>query len=169
MIKPSIKEIVIVEGKTDTKKLQSLFNVQTIETNGSYLSKQTISLIKQVANKQGVILFLDPDGPGESIRRKLENTLTNFKQAFIIKNKCAKKIGVAEATNQQIINALKEISTFSKSKETLSWEEYVSLDLNTKIKRKKLADMLMISESNNKQLFKRLNMLQLTLKNIKEL
>jgi ribonuclease M5 len=121
-MKTTIKEVIVVEGKTDTEKLQSLFNVHTIETNGSYLSDKTISLIQKVALKSGVILFLDPDGPGEMIRRKLENKLINFKAAFIDKKslKGKKKIGVAEASDKAIIKALKAVISFDKLQTSIS-------------------------------------------------
>jgi ribonuclease M5 len=120
--KQKIQEIIVVEGKTDTTKLQSLFEVDTIETHGSFLSRKTIELIKQGSLKRGVILFLDPDGPGESIRRKLENVLINFKEAFISKSDILnkKKIGIAEAKDQAIIDALKSIVTFNKNNSSLS-------------------------------------------------
>jgi ribonuclease M5 len=116
MLKKHIKEVVIVEGKTDTTKLKSLFNLDTIETNGSHLSKKNIQLIKNISEQRGVILFLDPDGPGEKIRRILEQNLTKFKQAFIKKNKInPKKIGIAESDNKDIIYALSKVSTFDKN------------------------------------------------------
>jgi len=117
-MKKAINEVVVVEGKTDTIKLQKLFDVQTIETNGSALNQETINLIKLVAKKQGVILFLDPDYPGETIRKKLSNELIEFKQAFIKKtdmHKNAKKIGIAEATNEAIINAIEHVATYKKN------------------------------------------------------
>jgi ribonuclease M5 len=129
-MKPFIKEIIVVEGKTDTAKLQSLFNADTIETNGSKLSNATIALIQKAAQNRGVILFLDPDGTGETIRRKLENNLIGFKQAFIKKShmQSNKKIGVAEANDQAIINALKHVVTFNKNKMSITWEEYSSIE-----------------------------------------
>jgi ribonuclease M5 len=121
-MKSFIKEIVVVEGKTDTAKLKSLFNVDTIETNGSRLSTKTLSLIQQASLNRGVILFLDPDGPGEMIRRKLEHNLINFKQAFLKKKDIIdnKKIGIAEANNKSIINALAKVITFNKNNESIS-------------------------------------------------
>ena len=47
-MKKQIQEVVVVEGKTDTNKLKSLFHVDTIETNGSEISIQTLGLIKKV-------------------------------------------------------------------------------------------------------------------------
>jgi ribonuclease M5 len=107
--KPFIDALIVVEGKTDSQRLKSLFNVQTIETNGSALNDKTINLIKRTSLNKKIILFLDPDGPGEAIRKKLTSHLNNFLQVFIKKSdmKSNKKIGVAEATDVAIINALK--------------------------------------------------------------
>ena len=65
-----IKEVIVVEGVNDTKRLKSFFGVDTIETHGLGLKKETIELIKKINDKRGVILFLDPDTPGEKIRNK---------------------------------------------------------------------------------------------------
>lgn len=170
MLKKHIKEVVIVEGKTDTTKLKSLFNLDTIETNGSHLSKKNIQLIKNISEQRGVILFLDPDGPGEKIRRILEQNLTKFKQAFIKKNKInPKKIGIAESDNKDIIYALSKVSTFDKNNLSFTWEEYSSLKIDTKLKRKAICDYYNISLCNNKQLFKRLNMMNIKLSELKKL
>lgn len=164
--KPKINGIVIVEGKTDTVKLKSLFDVQTIETNGSEISKKTINLILKVEQKNNIILFLDPDGPGEMIRKKIVNHLTRpFFQCFIKKtdiNKDSKKIGVAEAKNTAILDAFQNYCVFEKNKQTLSQIEYDELLLNTKQKREWFCNYLKISYANNKQLLKILNMLGYT-------
>ena len=43
-----IKEIVVVEGKTDTALLKELFEVDTIETHGLALDQQTLELIQEL-------------------------------------------------------------------------------------------------------------------------
>ncbi|WEK83301.1 MAG: ribonuclease M5 [Mycoplasma sp.] len=162
--KPTIKEVVVVEGKTDTNRLNQLFNVVTIETNGSDLKPQTINLIKQASNKSGVILFLDPDYQGEKIRKQIISHLDHYTEAFIT-NESWKTIkhGVNEASDLAIINALKNKITYdTKIKQSLTWSEYLKLNLNTYQKRFNLANKLKISYANHKQLFKRLNMLELT-------
>jgi ribonuclease M5 len=120
--KPTIDAIIIVEGKTDSQRLRSLFNVQTIETNGTALNIKTINLIKKAALTKQVILFLDPDGPGELIRKKLANSLEHFAQAFIKKSdmQSKKKIGIAEATDAAIINALKHTISFDQKMNSIS-------------------------------------------------
>jgi ribonuclease M5 len=119
--KKSIIDVIIVEGKSDTKKLQKIFNVDTIETNGSALSEHTINLIKNVSKIRPIILFLDPDGPGEKIRKKLEKVLTVYKQAFIKHNTItSKKFGVAEATDKQIMDALSCVVNFDSTKNSVT-------------------------------------------------
>jgi ribonuclease M5 len=51
----------------------------------------------------------------------------------------------------------------------LSWSDYLSLNLNNKSKRKMITDKLKISESNHKQLFKRLNMMNMDINEIKKI
>jgi ribonuclease M5 len=120
-VKPFIDALVVVEGKTDSQRLKSLFNVQTIETNGSSLNNKVINLIKHASLTKEIVLFLDPDGPGETIRKKLASQLNNFSQVFIKKSdmKSRKKIGVAEATDSAIVNAFKNIIKYDAHLNTL--------------------------------------------------
>lgn len=162
--KKIINEIVVVEGKTDTSKLKSIFDVNTIETNGLSLSKQKLKEIKKLSETKGIILFLDPDGPGEKIRKIIMNEVPEALNCFITKDdiKSKKKIGIAEASNESIIKAFENIKKFSNKTNSISWEEYIDLDFNSKSKRIFLCNKLRISYCNHKQLFKRLNMLNLT-------
>ncbi|QZX49010.1 ribonuclease M5 [Mycoplasma sp. E35C] len=171
--KPLINEIIIVEGKTDTVKLKSIFNCETIETNGSEISLEKINLIKQASLTKGVILFLDPDYQGKKIRDRLIKELTVFKEVFIdIKDlKHSKKKGVAEADNQLILEAFKNLISVDKNNETqtLSWEDYLSLNLNTKKLRLELCEKLKIPYCNNKSLYRYLNLFKMDLLLIKKL
>lgn len=64
-MKMKIKEIIVVEGKHDTQKLQSCLDCDTLETSGCRLTKNHIELIRQLQRSRGVIIFTDPDVPGE--------------------------------------------------------------------------------------------------------
>ena len=168
-----IKETVVVEGKTDTQKLQKLFHVKTIETNGSDLKKTTINRIIQAAKNNGIILFLDPDYQGKKIRNRLRAVLSTYKECFInpfdIKNG-QRKNGIAEADDEAIIHAFANyLKTYDCTNASLTWQEYLGLQLNNKNKRLFLCDQLKIEYFNHKQLFKQLNLLNynwLTLKKI---
>lgn len=168
--KKFIKEIVVVEGKSDTQKLQKLFNVQTIETNGSALTEKTINLIKAANNKNGVILFLDPDYQGKKIRNKIAQFLENFKECYISKNDMqqnSNKIGIAEANDEAIINAFRNYICKNKiNQKTIEWFDYLEFNLNTKAKRLTISNYLGIDYFNHKQLFNQLNLMGITKKDL---
>ena len=63
-----MKEILVVEGKNDTNVLKSFLDCDTIETNGTHLGKEILRQIRLAQKMRGVIIFTDPDFPGEKIR-----------------------------------------------------------------------------------------------------
>ena len=80
-----IKEIIVVEGKNDTAKIKKAVDADTIETNGTEISQETLELIKIAHDKRGVIVFTDPDAPGEKIRKQIQAYVPGVKHAFLIK------------------------------------------------------------------------------------
>jgi len=169
-----IKQVVVVEGKTDTSKLQAIFgkdNIKTIETNGRALNKKTLNIIAQINKTQGVIVFTDPDEAGIKIRDTINSHL-NYKcfNAFILKKDInSSKKGIAEADNENIIKALENVVEF-KGRDTtsLTWEEYLKHDFYLKLNRIKIAKYLNWNDQiNSKKLFKWLNLLNLTVIDIK--
>ena len=100
-----IKEVIIVEGKTDTQVLKELFDVETIETHGLALSQETLDYIKKVNDTRGVIVLTDPDYPGMKIRNMIKDVLPNSKHAFVKKKDAIgkNKVGIAEARKEAII------------------------------------------------------------------
>ena len=60
-----MKEILVVEGKNDTNVLKSFLDCDTIETNGTHLGKEILRQIRLAQKTRGVIIFTDPDFPGE--------------------------------------------------------------------------------------------------------
>lgn len=63
--KPVIHEFIVVEGRDDTTAINRSVIADTIETNGSALSQETIEKIRHAQELRGVIIFTDPDFPGE--------------------------------------------------------------------------------------------------------
>lgn len=160
-----IKEIIVVEGANDTKRLKSFFDVETIETHGLGLNKQTIELIKEINNKRGVILFLDPDSPGEKIRNRLNSEIPGLKNAFVMKDdaKTSKKVGIEHASKKILEEALNNLVTYCDSRESINNQEYFLLGLNgnsdSSLKREFIARKFHLGKCNSKTMFKRLNML----------
>lgn len=170
--KKKIVEAIVVEGKTDSDRLKSIFDVQTIETKGTCLNKKVINEIISVSKENGVILFLDPDNTGESIRKKIMELLPVAKNCFLKKGDMkpnSKKIGLAEAKTESIIKAIENVCTFTNNNSSISWNDYFEFDLNDKLKREKICNYLNISYCNFKQLFKRLNMMGITQKDLKKI
>lgn len=122
----TIKQIIIVEGKSDTDKLKKIYgnDLKTIQTKGLSLNKKTLEMIKELNNKTGVIIFTDPDGAGKKIRQTIIDYLDNkVLNAFISKddiNKNSKKIGIAEASDQAIKKALDNLISYDKNNNSLS-------------------------------------------------
>lgn len=83
----NIKEAVIVEGKYDKIRLKSVVNTTIIETNGFRIfnDKEKINLIKQLAEKHGIVILTDSDSAGFVIRNHLKGIIPKeqMKQAYI--------------------------------------------------------------------------------------
>lgn len=170
-----IKEVIVVEGVNDTKRLKSFFDVETIETHGLGLKKDTIDLIKEINKKRGVILFLDPDTPGEKIRNRLNKEIPNLKNAFVLKEdaRTKKKVGIEHADKKTLEEALNNLITYTDSKDSITIEEFYELGLNGKDNssslRDKISKELHIGKCNSKTMFNRLNMLGLTYDDLKKI
>lgn len=163
-----INEVIIVEGKNDTRRLQSYFDVETIETHGLGLSKDTINYIKEINSKRGVIVFTDPDSPGEVIRKRINDAIPGLKNAFIMKQdaRTSKKVGVEHASKQVLEEALSNLVSYRENNESLTYEEFVELGLmgqdDSSIKREAISKKYHLGKCNAKTLFKRINLVGLT-------
>lgn len=170
----TIKEVIVVEGKTDVATLSNIVKAEYITTNGFEISDETIELIRKVNETRGVILFLDPDGPGEKIRMKIMNKIPNLKHAFVNPKyaKKGKKLGVAETDKEHILEALENIVTLKEREINITYLDFFELGLvgsnNTLEKRMKIEDYFKIGHGSAKTCLKRLNMLGVTLNELKE-
>ncbi|YCA11152.1 ribonuclease M5 [Bacillus sp. AK128] len=166
-----IKEIIVVEGKDDTVAIQKAVSADTIETNGSAVNEETLHKIKLAQEKRGVIIFTDPDYPGEKIRKIVSQHVPGCKHAFIQRqdalDKRKRKVGVEHASVEVIRHALSEVQQeWIEIKEVIGWDELVYLGLiagsQARQRREKLGLLLKIGYMNGKQLYKRLQMFQIT-------
>lgn len=160
-----IKEIVVVEGKTDTALLKELFEVDTIETHGLALDQKTLKLIQEASKSRGVIVLTDPDFPGKKIRDQIQAAVPNCQHAFVAKKDAVgkKKLGIAEAKKEAVIEALENVVSFDGQRASITWSEFVSLDIiGNKERRIMVYDAFNLGYGNVKTLFKRLNMVGIT-------
>lgn len=168
----NIREFIVVEGKDDTTAIKRAVCADTIETNGSAISEETLRRIAHAQEKRGVIVFTDPDYPGRRIRAIIEDRVKGVKHAFLAKEKTIAKngkgLGIEHASDKDIRGALANV--YTPNGEVVS-EEITLDDLlvaklighpKSKERRNRLGELLNIGQTNGKQLHKRLQQFQIT-------
>lgn len=168
----TIEEIIVVEGKSDTIAVQRATGADTIETNGSAVSKETLMKIKHAQEKRGVIVFTDPDYPGRRIRAIIEEQVPGVKHAFLPKSQSisenGRKVGIEHAADDDIRMALAAVRTPVQGAggAPVTDAELVRLRLvghpDARRRRERLGLMLQIGQTNGKQLAKRLAMFRIS-------
>lgn len=167
-----IKEIIVVEGKDDTVTVKRAVDADTLETNGSAIGEAVLNRIKLAQETRGVIVFTDPDYPGERIRKIISEHVPGCKHAFLPKKdaiaKNGKGLGVEHASPDIIREALKsaKLEVLEVEEEVIAWNELVQAGLiggeKAKQRREMLGEILKFGYTNGKQLHKRLKMFKIS-------
>lgn len=170
-----MKPVIVVEGKSDVQRLENIIDADFVICNGSSISQETINLIKELALVRNVIILTDPDYPGMQIRNKISSQVDNVYHAFVDRSKSSngKKLGVAECEKEEIIRALKNYVAFSnEQKENVTMQDFIELGLNgnqkAKEKREYISKRFNLGYGNAKTILKRINMLNISLSDLKE-
>lgn len=166
-----IREVIVVEGRDDTKRIHLAVNADTIETRGSAISDETLDQIELLQETRGVIVFTDPDFSGEKIRKTISARVPNVQHAFLKKSEAVPdhkgSLGVEHASVEVIREALNHLYTEMPDGETLiSLEDLQTAGLiagpDAKAKREKIGEYLKIGYTNGKQLYNRLKLFQIS-------
>ena len=148
--------ILVVEGKEDASYLSNYIDSEIVVVNGFELDKSTISYLR---NKK-VIALLDPDEAGQQIRKSLNKELLNVTNVEIDINKCIRGIknGVAECEIKEILRVLSEYAIEKQeNRSTIKQSDLYELGLTgNKEIREYVCEKLNLGKCNNKLLFKRL-------------
>lgn len=82
-----IREAIVVEGRYDRNTLLQIVDAPVFETSGFgiFKDRQQVSLLRQVAQRRGLIVFTDSDGAGFVIRNHLKSVIPAqyLKHAYI--------------------------------------------------------------------------------------
>ncbi len=72
-----IKEAIVVEGRYDKNTLSQIIDAPIFETNGFgiFKDKAQMALLRQVAQRRGLIVFTDADGAGFVIRNHIKSAI----------------------------------------------------------------------------------------------
>ncbi len=157
-----IKELIVVEGIHDLNKLKSVIDAEIIITHGMHLSDEVLETIKENVSTRGVIVFTDPDTPGDLIRQKITDACPEVKHAHL-KSKDARskrKVGIEHASGEMILQALDHLYTLNEKASDLTRSDLVELGLsghpNSTLLRNQIAQHYHLSDVNTKKLYARL-------------
>ena len=157
-----IKELIVVEGIHDLNKLKTVIDAEIIITHGLHLSDDVLLTIKENVLTRGVIVFTDPDTPGDLIRQKISEACPEVKHAHL-KSKNARhkrKVGIEHASSESILQALSNLYTLSDAKSDLTYGDLYELGLSghpdSQELRNQIAEVYHLSDVNTKKLYARL-------------
>ena len=171
-------DVIVVEGYHDEDKIKLAYpDAFVIVTNGSEVPQETLDMIKKLSENNRIIIFTDPDYPGERIRNLVSSVSKNVCHAFLKKKDCIsnnkKKVGIEHASVELIKEALENIYVNRNSNDTISNNDLFELGLigneNSAKMRYLISDYLNIGRPNSKTFLKRLNFLGLTKKEVEDI
>lgn len=173
-VKKKIQEVIVVEGRHDTEKLRKYFDCDTIETGGTSLGEDVLERIKHAQKLRGVIVFTDPDSPGNRIRNAVNQYVLGCKNAFVMKKdaRTDKKVGVEHAEFDVLNEALENLVTYQDVTASLTMNDMIELGLsgntNSSALRDKVGEHYHIGSGNAKTMLRRINFLHLTKEEIRQ-
>lgn len=173
-----MNSVIVVEGIHDEMKIKEVYpEAFVVTTNGSQISKDTLELIQRLSKEHQIIVFTDPDYPGERIRSMIEQVVPNVTHAFLRKkdaiSKNKKKVGIEHASHESIIESLSHVYKSEASVDTITNEDLFEFGLNghaySRVLREKISLYLNIGRPNAKTFLKRINMLKISKEELKKL
>jgi len=132
-----IREAILVEGRYDKNTLSQIVDAPILETSGFgiFKDKKQMDMLRQVAQRRGLIVFTDSDGAGFVIRNHVKSAIPGkyLKHAYIPdvmgkeKRKTSPgkegKLGVEGMSREIILQALRRAgATFEDGETSVSGE-----------------------------------------------
>ena len=138
-----IREAIVVEGRYDKNTLSQIVEAPILETAGFgiFKDKKQMALLRQVAEKRGLIVFTDSDGAGFVIRNHIKSAIPAkfLKHAYTPdilgkeRRKAAPgkegKLGVEGMTREIILEALRKAGATFEGEEAASTHKITKQDL----------------------------------------
>ncbi len=159
-----IHETIVVEGRDDERAVKQAVDADVIVTHGYGIKESTFERIQWAADRNGVIVFTDPDTAGEMIRKRINCRVKGCRNAFLSKEEAYKKgdIGIENAGIDSIQNALLHArASVGTSMTVFSMKDLIQNNLagtpGSADNREKVGTLLRIGYGNAKQFLIRLN------------
>ena len=172
------RSLIVCEGIHDEERIKKVYpNAFCVITNGSEISRETLLMIKEYSKTHKIIIFTDPDSPGERIRHKVLEVVPNASEAFLPKKICIsknhKKVGIEHAPLEDIKEALNQYIDKDIEQGSLTNADMLDLGLNGNSNasrlREQIANKLNIGRPNAKTFLKRINALNISKDKLLEL
>ncbi len=117
-----VEQAIVVEGKYDKIKLESIIDATIVVTNGYgiFKDREKLELIRFYARKKGIIILTDSDGAGFKIRGFLKGSVPegSIKNVYIpdifgkekrkVKPSAEGKLGVEGIKKELIVEAFRK-------------------------------------------------------------
>ena len=159
-----IKEVLIVEGKSDVAAVKRAVEADCITTGGFHFVRRTLENISAAYKRRGIIILTDPDSAGENIRNFLSKKFPNAQHAYIPRDEATANddVGIEQAKPDAIRRALSKVRTLELNpREEFTAAEMVGLKLSGGADSSRLRDKvgaaLGIGYGNVKTFVRRLN------------
>ena len=159
-----LKEVLIVEGKSDVAAVKRAVEADCITTGGFHFSRQTLQNIAAAYRRRGIIILTDPDSAGENIRNFLSRKFPDAKHAYIPRDEATANddVGIEQASPESIRKALSKVRTLEiNPRQEFTAAEMVTLKLSGGADSSRLRDKvgaaLGIGYGNVKTFVRRLN------------
>lgn len=171
-------QVIVVEGIHDEAKIKEVYpDAFCVITNGSEISDETLSLIKRLSQEHEIIIFTDPDSPGERIRKRVNEVVPFATHAFLAKGKCIsknkKKVGIEHASKEDIIASLSSLYQVKPAPDFLTMNDLITLGLvgnkEAGILRDKVSQYLNLGKPNAKTFLKRIMLFGISYDKLKEI
>lgn len=168
------REIIVVEGKDDTAAIRRAVGADTIETGGSAIGEDVLKRIELAQQRRGVIIFTDPDSPGERIRKIVAERVPGAKHAFLTRDEARGRhgMGVEHASDAAIRRALEaargpeQVMGGDRPSEEIAWTDLLDAGLlvheDAAKRRARMGELIGIGYANGKQFHKRCAMFRIT-------
>lgn len=138
-----IREAIVVEGRYDKNTLSQIVDAPILETSGFgiFKDKAQLALLRQIAQKRGLIVFTDSDGAGFVIRNHIKSAIDGkyLKHAYIPdiagkeRRKSAPgkegKLGVEGMTTAVILDALRRAGATMEGESAQEQNQITKQDL----------------------------------------
>ena len=151
-----IRQVIVVEGKSDIARVSHAVEADMIATEGFGIRRETLEQIRLAYEKRGIIILTDPDGPGERIRQRLTRLFPKSEAST------ENDVGIEDASPESIRKALSCLRVqYQEDSEEFSMGDIFAAGLtgrpDSSEKRARVGALLGIGYGNGKQFLKRLN------------